>query len=197
MDIAYLCPLPVMVLMAPADAAEMAASLRLALSLDGPAAIRYPRDEVPAALPGACPPFRLGKSRVLREGDDGVLLCYGVTAEAALKAASTLADEDGLNVAVINARFAKPLDAAMITERMASGRPMVIVEDHAINGGFGSAVLELAAAGGVSAANVRLMGIPDRFIAHASRPEQLLDAGLDSAHIAVAMKELMHVDATG
>ena len=194
MDIAYLRPLPGITLMAPADEAEMAASLKLALTLDGPSAIRYPRDEVPDPLGESCPPFEVGKGRVVREGPDGTLLCYGVMVEQALEAADML-HRDGLDVAVINARFAKPLDAALIAERIDSGRPVVVVEDHALTGGFGSAVLELASARELSTANVRLMGLPDRFIVHASRPEQLLDAGLDAAHLAVTFKQLVRAAA--
>ncbi len=193
MDIAYLRPLPGITLMAPADEAEMAAALHLALTLDGPAAIRYPRDEVPDPLGPDCPPFELGKARVVREGSDGTLIAYGVMCEHALEAADTLQREDGLSVAVINARFAKPLDATEISSRIESGKPVVIVEDHAQVGGFGSAVLELAAARGLSTGNVKLIGIPDRFIAHASRLEQLVDAGLDGPHLAVAFKELVRV----
>jgi 1-deoxy-D-xylulose-5-phosphate synthase len=190
MDIAFLRPLPGMVLMAPADAAEMAAALELALSLEGPSAIRYPRDEVAMDLPGDCPPFKTGKARVIREGDDGTLLCYGTMAEPALAAADILRREDGFNAAVIQARFAKPLDAGEILPRIASGCPVVVVEDHAVIGGFGSAVLELASAAGISAAGVRLMGLGDRFIPHASRQEQMVETGLDAAHIAVALREL-------
>ena len=193
MDIAYLRPMPGMTLMAPADEAEMAAALKLALSMDTPAAIRYPRDEVPEAMPGECPPFERGKARVIREGTDGTLLAYGAMCEPALNAASILHREDGLDVAVVNARFAKPLDAGLIGERIASGRPVIVIEDHALIGGFGSAVLELAAASGLSTGNIRLMGIPDRFIPHASRLEQLVDAGLDATHMAVAFKELARV----
>ena len=193
MDIAQMRAMPGMTLMAPADEAEMAAALKLALMLDGPSAIRYPRDEAPEPLTDECPPFELGKARPVRDGDDGMLLCYGVMVEPALAAAEIMAREDGLNVAVVNARFAKPLDAALIRQWIATSKPVVVVEDHAISGGFGSAVLELAAAAGLSAANVRLMGIPDRFIPHASRLEQLVDAGLDATHIAVALKQLVSV----
>jgi len=189
MDIAYLRPMPNIVLMAPADAAEMRAALRLALSLDRPAALRYPRDEVPDDLAGPCPPFELGVSRVVREGRDGTFLCYGVMVEPALAAADQLAAE-GLQVAVVNARFAKPLDAAQITRRIASQKPLVVIEDHAMAGGFGSAVMELAAARGLNASKVQLLGLPDRFIPHASRDEQLIEAGLDVPHLMAAMKKL-------
>ncbi len=196
-DIAFLRPLPGMVLMAPADGAELTAALQLALSLKGPSAIRYPRDEVAISLPGPCPPFKPGRSRILREGADGTLLCYGTMVEPALAAAEMLAREDDMNVAVVNARFAKPLDAATILPRIATGRPMVVVEDHAVIGGFGSAVLELASGAGLPAGNVRLMGIGDRFIQHASRVEQLTEAGLDSAHIAVTVKEMIQHPSSG
>ncbi|HDZ21240.1 MAG TPA: 1-deoxy-D-xylulose-5-phosphate synthase, partial [Phycisphaerae bacterium] len=142
MDIAQMRAMPGMTLMAPADEAEMAAALTLALTLDGPSAIRYPRDEAPEPLTDECPPFELGRARPVRDGDDGLLLAYGVMVEPALAAAEIMAREEGLNVAVVNARFAKPLDTALIRQWIATGKPVVIVEDHAITGGFGSAVLE-------------------------------------------------------
>ncbi|MCK5113996.1 MAG: 1-deoxy-D-xylulose-5-phosphate synthase [Phycisphaerae bacterium] len=183
-DIALLRTLPGMVLMAPADEAEMDAALKFATA-DGdnknyPTAIRYPRDEVPTPLPGDCPPFELGKSRVVREGKDATLLAYGAMTEHALTAADKLKTDHGLDVAVINARFAKPLDATEISKRISAGTPMLVIEDHAKTGGIGSAILELACERGIDASNVRLCGIPDRYISHASRPAQLREVGLDA-----------------
>ncbi len=189
-DIAQLRTLPGMVLMAPAEAAELPAALQLALSIDKPCAIRYPRDEIPPDLPGPCPPFELARARIVREGRDATLLCYGVMVEPAMAAAELMHREDGLEVAVINARFAKPLDTDVILDRIA-GRPTLIVEDHAMSGGFGSAVLELAAASGLDASNVRLVGIPDRYISHASRLEQMVETGLDAAHLATMLKDMI------
>jgi 1-deoxy-D-xylulose-5-phosphate synthase len=191
MDIAMLRPLPGMVLMAPADAAEMKAALSAAMAMESPCAIRYPRDEVPADLEGDCPPFQPGVARVVRSGDDGTFLCYGTMVEIALEAADLLAGRDGLNVGVVNARFAKPLDAALIGRLIASGRPVVTCEDHAVAGGFGSAVLELAGLRGLDASRLRLAGLPDRFLAHASRQQQLAEAGLTANHLAATMKELI------
>ena len=196
LDIAFLRPLPGMVLMAPAEASELPAAMQLAMSLDTPAAVRYPRDETPEDLPGPCPPFEPGKARIVRGGADGTFLCYGVMTAPAIRAAETLLRDEGRSVGVINARFAKPLDAALICERIAGGRPVVVCEDHAIAGGFGSAVMELASAAGLDASNVRLMGLPDRFIRHASRAEQLAEAGLDAAHMAVTMKDLLERTST-
>jgi 1-deoxy-D-xylulose-5-phosphate synthase len=191
MDLAFLRPLPHLVILAPADAAEMHAAMKFALAQDAPLALRYPRDEVPADLPGECPPFELGRGRVVREGEHATLLCYGATVEPALLAAEILQREAGLEVAVINARFAKPLDTALITSRLTTGRPMVICEEHVAAGGFGSGVLEMAASRGLSAANVRLLSLPDRFIEHAARQQQLTDAGLTPTHIAAVVKDLI------
>jgi 1-deoxy-D-xylulose-5-phosphate synthase len=191
MDLAMLRPLPGMVLMAPADAAEMKAALAAALAQEAPCAIRYPRDEVPADLPGECPPFRLGQARRITSGADGTFLCYGTMVEIALEAAGILQQRDAVAVGVVNARFAKPLDAGLITRLITSGQPLVVCEDHAAIGGFGSAVLELAASRGLDASGVRLMGLPDRFIAHASRQQQLAEAGLDAEHLAAAMRQLV------
>ena len=190
-DIAYLRALPGIVLLAPADAPEMDAALDFAIRQDGPVAIRYPRDEVPAPIPGECPPFALGRARILREGDAATLLSYGAMVEPALLAAEYLHDACGLDVAVINARFAKPLDVTTIAGRISAGAPMLVIEDHSRIGGFGAAVLELAAERGLNAAGVRLLGIPDRFVRHASRQEQLKEVGLDMQTIAETVKNLI------
>ena len=191
MDVAMLRTMPGMVLMAPADASELGAALEFALSLDGPAGIRYPRDEVPADLPGPCRPFELGKARVICRGDDGTFLCYGATVESAIAAVTLLERDHGLNVGIVNARFAKPLDVTLIARVIGLGKPVVVCEDHAAAGGFGSAVLELAAERGLDASRLRLMGLPDRFIAHASRLAQLVEAGLDATHLAATMTDFV------
>ncbi len=187
MDLACLRPLPGMVLMAPADAGELSAALDLALSLDRPCAIRYPRDEAPQSLAGPAGPFELGKARLLQEGADGAFLALGAMAEHALDAAAILDKSSDLKPAVYSARFAKPLDEALIVELITSGKPLLTVEDHAAAGGFGSAVMELAAAKGLDARNVRVLGLPDRYIAHAGRAEQLAEAHLDAEALAAAM----------
>jgi len=191
MDLAYLRPLPGMVLMAPACGPELRAAMELALALDGPAAIRYPRDEAPEDLADDCPPFELGRARVLREGGHGTMLCYGTMVEPALAAADILRHEQQIDVGVVNARFAKPLDVTLIGRLIRSGAPMLVCEDHAAVGGFGSAVLELAAARGLDASGLRVLGLPDRFVAHAARREQLTEVGLDATHFAAAMTDLV------
>ena len=188
LDIGYLRALPEITLMAPADENELVSALELALSLDRPCAIRYPRDELPQPLAGTDrSPFVLGRACCLRAGADGSFLALGAMVEHALSAAEALSASRGIEAAVYSARFAKPLDEALIAELLSAGRPVLTVEDHAVAGGFGSAVVELAAARSLDASNVRLLGLPDRFIQHASRAEQLAEAGLDADALARAM----------
>jgi 1-deoxy-D-xylulose-5-phosphate synthase len=190
LDIAYLRGFPGMVLTAPCDEVELREAMRLGLMLDQPCAIRYPRDDVPAPIPD-CPRFELGRSRLLRDGDDATVLCYGVTAVSALAAAEMLA-ESGIETAVVNARFARPVDREMVYAAFRSGAPVVTVEDHSVAGGFGSAVLETAQEMGLSALQVVRLGIPaDRFIAHGSRAGQLAECGIDATGIASTVRSLV------
>jgi len=187
LDITYLRGFPGMTLMAPGDEPELLAALRLGLSLKGPAAVRYPRDNVPEPLAEECPPFELGRSRRLRAGSDATILAYGAVCRAALDAAELLA-ADGVNAAVVNARFARPIDREMLRSAF-DGRPVVTVEDHSVAGGFGSAVLEGAQDLGLPTAGMVRLGMPaDRFIAHGSRVGQLAECGLDAAGIAAAVR---------
>ena len=84
-----------------------------------------------------------------------------------------------------------PIDEALLTALIGSGKPVVVAEDHAVSGGFGSAVMEMAAERGLDAGNVRLLGLPDRYVAHASRLEQLVEVGLDATNMVATMKELI------
>ena len=194
LDIAYLRGFPGMVLMAPIDEVELLAALKLGLGLETACAIRYPRDQVPAPVPD-CPRFAVGRSRRLRDGDDATILCYGTVCHDALAAAEMLST-GGVEVGVVNARFALPIDAGMVRAAFSGGKPVVTVEDHSVAGGFGSAVLESAQSLGLGAGHMLRLGIPqDRFIAHGSRAAQLADCGFDATGIAAAVQSL--VDAPG
>jgi len=187
-DIAYLRHLPGFTLAAPADHAELAGMLSLALRADGPWAIRYPRDRVPAE-PLSGVPVERGRMAVLREGNAGALLAYGATAEAAMEAAERLAGE-GLQVAVASARFAKPLDSGGL-ESLLESQPWVLsIEDHTAPGGFGSAVMEAAEAHGLAAAKIHRAAVPDEFIEHGAREAQLSAAGLTAERIAERARTL-------
>jgi len=186
LDIAYLRGLPGMVLMAPGDEEELRAALPFALSLDRPVAIRYPRDDVPEPL-GPCPPFELGRARLVRDGSDAIVLAYGAAVGHAIDAADLLA-ADRISLRVVNARFAKPIDEHLIAETLAAGLPVLTVEDHSLAGGFGSAVLETAQSLRLPTEHITRLGIPaDRFIAHGSRAGQLAECGIDAAGIAAAV----------
>jgi 1-deoxy-D-xylulose-5-phosphate synthase len=193
LDITYLRGMPGMVLMAPVDEVELHQAMKLGLSLAQPSAIRYPRDNVPAPIPD-CPRFELGKSRKLREGEAATVLCYGVTAIYALAAAEMLR-ETGIETAVVNARFAQPIDREMVKEAFTAGGPVITVEDHSVVGGFGSAVLETAQEMGLTCSRFARLGMPaDRFIAHGSRAGQLAECGIDATAIAATIQRLVEGD---
>ncbi len=127
--------------------------------------------------------MELGKAEQLREGDDGAIICYGTQLKECLDAADNLREE-GLQVRVINARFVKPLDREMLLAAVKECGFVVVVEEGALMGGFGSALLEAAAEAGLSAAHVTRLGIPDEFVEHGERAELLADLRLDSLGIA-------------
>lgn len=187
LDVTYLRGFQNMVLMAPADEAELLQALRFALTLQLPAAIRYPRDMVPLPL-GDGPAFELGRSRAMLDGPDATILAYGTEVTYALEAADTLAGED-VFVSVVNARFAKPIDEDMVTTAITRGGPVITVEDHSVAGGFGSAVLETANRLGLPTENIIRLGLGENvFYKHGSRTGQLAEAGIDAAGIAATAR---------
>jgi 1-deoxy-D-xylulose-5-phosphate synthase len=199
MDQAFLRPLPGMVLMAPSDEAELNRCLKFALALDTASAVRYPRDNVPACnFEDVVEPAALrdaaradwvaGKSRTLREGADATVIAYGSLTQNVLAAADQLSAE-GLQVEVVDARFCKPLDAGMLTATLRPGHPVLTVEDHSLQNGFGTAVLEYAQSHRLPTQSITRLGHPDRLIAHATRPQQLAEVGLDPAGLARSIRD--------
>jgi 1-deoxy-D-xylulose-5-phosphate synthase len=192
LDVAYLRGFPGMALMAAMDEASLRAAMELMrLRDDGPSAVRYPRDSVPARE-GAQdpPPFELGKAALLAPGEDLAILAYGFPANHALEARTALA-RDGLSVAVWDARFAKPVDAELLERLVGSGIPVLTVEDHHRIGGFGSAVLETCHELGLPTQSIHRLGLPDRWIYQGSRSGQLAEAGIDADSIAKTVRELL------
>ncbi len=207
-DQAFLRPLPGIVLMAPSDEAELNRCLRLALSLETASALRYPRDQVPACdfetvieeplRPAAAEEWTVGKSRVLREGTQGgdaTIIAYGALALNAMVAAEELTAE-GLSVGVIDARFCKPVDGDMLSRTLRPGHPVLTLEDHALQNGFGTAVLEYAVTHGLPTEHITRLGMPDRLIGHATRKEQLTEVGLDPAGIARSVRDAVRAAET-
>ena len=166
-DIAYLRSLPNMVLMAPRDEALLRRMLRTALEHDGPAAIRYPRGEAAGVpLPEEVRTLPIGTGEVLREGERVALLGYGAGVDKALEAADLLG-ENGLDVTVADARFAKPIDADLASRLAEEHDLLVTVEEGVLQGGFGSAVWEALNERGLDgAARILRVGLPDRYVTH-------------------------------
>lgn len=181
-DIAYLRSIPNLTIMAPMDEGELVTMLHTALRLDGPVAIRYPRGAgLGVALPEHPEPLEIGRGQVLEPGERVALVGYGYGAVLAQATAELVAEGLGVRPTVVNARFAKPIDAALIRELAGRHELIVTIEDHAVMGGFGTAVLECAAE---TSARVLRVGIPDRFIDHGKREILLEDAGLTPPQIA-------------
>jgi 1-deoxy-D-xylulose-5-phosphate synthase len=168
---------PNMVVMAPGDELDIRGMLGFALSYPGPVSLRYPKAAT-EIVPRDVEPVSLGQAEVLDWGRDGVLIACGTLLGSCVKAAGRLKDE-GLDVGVINARFIKPLDRETILRAVAECNFVVTVEESALLGGFGSAVLEAANSAGLRTDHIRRLGIPDAYVEHAERSEQLTDLGLD------------------
>lgn len=191
-DFAYMRHLPNLVVSAPKDENELAHLLYSAIYYDaGPWSIRYPRGEGVGVTPDD--EWRViapGQAELLREGEDVLLLAIGRMVYPALEAAEELAGE-GIRAAVINARFAKPLDAELITKWARRCGAAVTAEDGCLIGGFGVGVLELLFESGLSGeVKIKRLGYPDEYITHGT-PQELLDHyGLNAAGIAAAAREL-------
>jgi 1-deoxy-D-xylulose-5-phosphate synthase len=181
-DIGYTRVFPNIVMMAPGDSTEVEPMLEFALKQPGPTSIRYPKTSA-LAFERPKQPIELGKSETLRKGRDGTIIAIGAMLQQALTAADLLSAE-GLDVTVINARFIRPLDLGMLAKAFEESRFVVTVEEGALAGGFGSAVLEAACQNGWDTRILRILGIPDRFIEHGDRNELLAEIGIDPAGIA-------------
>ncbi|MFA6029064.1 MAG: 1-deoxy-D-xylulose-5-phosphate synthase [Elusimicrobiota bacterium] len=178
-DFALLRMIPHMTIMAPADENELQHMLKTALDLDAPVAIRYPRGcGTGIPLDAAPEPLRIGKGARLREGTDVTLCAIGATVYPALRAAELLA-ERGISAGVLNMRFVKPLDRRLLAEALEKTPRLVTLEDHVLDGGFGSAVLEAVSGlqnGPAPELSERVrpavlrIGLPDAFCTHGSLP---------------------------
>ncbi len=181
-DIAYMRMLPNMVVMAPGDEMDVKPMLEYALALDSPTSIRYPKTNV-ETIQREFQPIETGQAEVLDWETDGMLIVCGAFLGSATRVAKRLRDEHGLRVGVVNARFIKPLDSATINKAIEESGFVLTIEEGCLMGGFGSAVLESANDAGISTAHVRRLGLPDKYILHAERDEQLAEVGLDEAGI--------------
>ncbi len=181
LDLSYLRCVPNMVVMAPSDENECRQMLSTGYHFAGPAAVRYPRGTGPGvAVQANLDTLPIGKAELRRQGSRIALLAFGAIVPAAEKAA------EELGLTVVNMRFVKPLDRALILELARSHEGFVTLEDNVVAGGAGSGVAELLAAEGIAMPIVHL-GLPDEYQHHASREQLLAEAGLDVAGIRAAV----------
>ncbi len=191
-DFAFLRTVPNLIVMAPKDENELQHMLKTAVECGLPVSLRYPRgkgigvplDEAPRALP-------VGKGELLVNPPDAAMaiVAIGSCVYPALAAAETLKAE-GIQVRVVNARFVKPLDADLLCETARACKRIVTVEENALMGGFGSAVLELFSEKGITDFFVRRLGIPDEFAPQATQKELRRMYGIDADGIAGAVRDL-------
>ncbi|MBX3698232.1 MAG: 1-deoxy-D-xylulose-5-phosphate synthase [Dokdonella sp.] len=181
-DLSYLRCIPNMVVMAPADERECRQMLSTGFQHQGPAAVRYPRGSGPGvAVDDDLATLPIGKAELRREGQGIALLAFGALLAPAAKVAETL------DATLVNMRFVKPLDEALVLELARSHAAFVTLEDNAIAGGAGAGVGELLAARGVVLPILHL-GLADSYLEHASREELLAESGLDAAGIEASVR---------
>ena len=185
-DIAYMRALPNIVLMAPRDEAMLVHMLRTALLYDdGPIALRYPRGEgLGVPIPTRADPIEIGRGEILREGDGKVAIVgYGTGVAKGLEAADRLSAR-GLDATVVDARFAKPIDAALMAQLATEHELLVTIEEGVLAGGFGSAVWESLNEGGTDGARILRVGLPDRYVTHGTPAILHAEVGFTGKRIA-------------
>jgi len=190
-DYSYLRSIPNIVIMAPKDENELQHMLKTAVDCGFPVAVRYPRGRgTGAALDDEAKSLEIGKGEVLQEGDDLAVFAIGSTVYPALAAAERLAAE-GFNIKVINARFVKPLDTELLAQTAREIKKVITVEENVLQGGFGSAVLEMLAENNITDVQVKRLGIPDEFVEHATQAQLRQKYGLDEEGIFRAIREML------
>ncbi len=190
-DFSYLRHIPNLVVMAPKDENELQHMLKTAVNCGRPVSLRYPRGNGWGGnLDLEMKELPIGKAEVLRRGKDMVILAIGAPVRSALEAASRLQNQ-GVEAAVVNARFVKPLDEELLCSLAGEGRPLITVEENALQGGFGSAVLELLEEKGLTNIVVKRLGIPDTFVEHGAQGDLRHKYGIDAEGIFQAALTLL------
>ena len=198
-DYSYLRAIPNMIVMAPKDENELQHMLATAVACGRPASVRYPRGAGEnVTIDDALLELPIGRAEVVCEGSDLAIWAIGSTVYPALNAADQLRQE-GIHVRVVNARFVKPLDQALLIETARSLKKIITVEENVLMGGFGSAVLELLEQNGIHDVQVKRLGIDDEFVAHATQAELRSLYGIDEAGIIRTVRSTLerHKDQAG
>jgi len=191
-DIGYMRLFPNIAVMAPGDGPEVAEMLDFALKCDHPVSLRYPKTGA-SDIERERTTIELGKSETIRPGRDGVIVGFGAVLQDCLDAATKLSEE-GLDVGVVNARFAKPIDHEMVKQTVSESPFVVTVEEGCLMGGFGSAFVEDACDQNLDTRRVKRLGVPDEFIEHGDRGDLLAELGIDANSIAQTCRELAQVE---
>ncbi len=190
-DISFLRPIPNLVVMAPRDGNMLQHMLYTAVKLNGPAAVRYPREQVfDEYIDEDLKEIPIGEAEILKEGNDLLIIAVGSRVYPALEAAVIL-EKEGVDAAVLDARFIKPLDKVLLLELVQKHKKIVTVEDHILAGGFGSSILELLNEEGISDILVKRLGLPDHFIPHGSQNRLRSIYKIDKEGIKEAALELV------
>jgi len=183
-DISYLMLIPNLIIAAPKDENELQHLLYTAVKSKHPMAIRYPRGSgLGVELDPVLHEIPIGKGEIVRHGGDVAILAIGTTVAPALEAAQELA-ANGIEATVVNARFAKPLDAELIIDLTSDIKRLVTVEENALSGGFGNSVIDLLQQSGISDIRVKSIGIPDEFVEQGSQARLRAKYSLDAEGIA-------------
>ena len=193
-DLTYLRMIPNMTIMVPRDGEELRGMMELAYNNEsGPSAIRYPRGNTANPDDNDCSQLEFGKAQILRKGKDIALFAIGLMVDIAEQTADLL-EKNGYSVAVVNARFVKPLDEDVIVRLGREVQLLVSIEENTIHGGFGSGVLETLSVRGICVPTLQL-GVPDRFIEQGNPDEQLRSAELSMEQIYSRILERLPVPA--
>ena len=189
-DFSYLRAIPNIVVMAPKDENELQHMLKTAVDHGGPVSVRYPRGRgLGVPLDETLKALEIGKAEILREGADIAVFAIGYAVRPALDAARRLSEE-GIDAAVVNGRFVKPLDEELLVRLASATGKVLTVEENVLAGGFGSAVLEMLEMKGLSGIEVKRLGIRDEFVEHATQAEMRRKYGIDADGIVEAARKL-------
>jgi 1-deoxy-D-xylulose-5-phosphate synthase len=190
-DFAYMRSIPNIAIMAPKDENELQHMLKTAIEYPGPISLRYPRGEgCGVKMDAEMKDLEIGRAELLKHGSDVVIAAVGQTVMPALRAAQDLVPL-GIDAAVVNARFVKPLDRGLFRDLLLRVPRLITVEDHTVVGGFGSALLEFLAEEGITGVEVRRLGVPDRFVTHGTQDELRKLCGFDKDAIAQSALQMI------
>lgn len=197
LDIAYTRAIPNLTIMMPKDENELRHMLWTSFHVDGPVVVRYPRaDGVGGLADAVYRQLSVGQAEVIREGGDLAILALGPMVHLALEAAEQLRGRHGIRASVVNMRFVKPMDTKLVLNLAEQGLPLLTVEESSVIGGMGTAVLEILSEHKLRIPIIR-RGVPDQFIEHGSRGQQLAGVGLTVQSLVDDAKSLLARSAAG